>query len=124
MRQEFTKGTKREAWARCGKRCEGLRPNGLRCDANLEHKPKHFDHTIPDAIGGKNDLQNCQVLCVPCHDDKTRKIDIPVIAKSKRVADKYEGIPSRGPKLQGRPIPGSKASGLRKRMNGTVERRP
>lgn len=102
MRTEFTKQTMRLAWARCGKRCEGLRPNGERCDANLEHKPKHFDHAIPDAIGGTNDLSNCQVLCVPCHKDKTAKRDVPVIAKAKRNYDNYNGIPSRAPKMQSR----------------------
>lgn len=105
MRTEFTKRTMREAWTRCGKRCEGLLSSGERCNADLEHKPKHFDHVIPDAIGGPNDLQNCQVLCVPCHKDKTAKIDVPVIAKTKRVADKYQGIPSRGPKLRSRGFP-------------------
>ena len=100
MRAEFTKQTKREAWARCEKRCEGLLPSGERCNVNLEHKPHHFDHVIPDAIGGKNDLQNCSVLCVPCHDDKTRKRDMRVIAKAKRVSDKHNGIRS-APKLRG-----------------------
>jgi hypothetical protein len=57
----------------------------------LEHKPHHFDHVIPDGIGGKNDLQNCAVLCVPCHGDKTARLDIPIIAKAKRVSDKHEG---------------------------------
>lgn len=100
MRTEFKAQTKREAWTRCEKRCEGLLPSGERCNANLEHKPHHFDHVIPDAIGGKNDLQNCAVLCVPCHGDKTNKKDKPLIAKSKRVSDKYNGH-RRAPKLRG-----------------------
>ncbi len=101
MRTEFKTKTKREAWKRCGERCEGLLSSGERCDAPLKHKPHHFDHIIPDAIGGPNDLQNCAVLCVPCHDDKTRHRDMRIIAKAKRNYDKDNGIRS-GPKLQGR----------------------
>lgn len=114
MRQEFKKQTMREAWARCEKRCEGLLPSGERCSTNLEHKPYHFDHVIPDAIGGDNSLQNCAVLCLPCHLEKTTKRDIPIIAKSKRVSDKHRGIrkPSR--------FPGSRDSKFKKKMDGSV----
>jgi len=40
------------------------------------------------------------------------------MAKADRVLKKNFGL-----KPKGRPMPGSKASGLRKRMDGTVERR-
>lgn len=92
VRTEFKKPTMRDAFARCEGLCEGLLSDGTRCNANLKHKPYHFDHIIPDAIGGDNSLVNCQVLCVSCHNDKTRKIDVPIIAKSKRIADKHNGI--------------------------------
>lgn len=95
MRNEFKTQVKREAWERCEKRCEGLLPSGERCDANLMHKPYHFDHVIPDAIGGKNDLANCAVLCVSCHNEKTRKKDMRIIAKAKRGADKHNGFKKR-----------------------------
>ncbi len=91
MRREFSAQTKREAWERSGKCCEGLRASGERCNTFLEHKPHHYDHIIPDGIGGKNDLQNCAVLCLDCHGEKTNKRDIPIIAKAKRVRDKFEG---------------------------------
>ena len=92
MRTEFTKKTMREAYERSEGLCEGILADGTRCNANLAHKPHHYDHIIPDGIGGKNDLQNCQVLCKPCHAIKTGKIDIPMIARSKRVRDKHIGI--------------------------------
>lgn len=92
MRTEFTKQTMREALKRATEQCEGLLASGERCNANLKHKPYHFDHVIPDAIGGDNSLQNCAVLCVPCHLDKTAKRDIPIIAKAKRIADKHAGL--------------------------------
>jgi 5-methylcytosine-specific restriction protein A len=113
-RTEFNTKTKREAYARSEGLCEGLLSTGERCNANLKHKPHHYDHIIPDAIGGDNSLQNCAVLCVPCHDDKTFKKDIPIIAKSKRISDKHRGIrkPSR--------FPGSRDSRWKKRMDGSV----
>ncbi|ANW00661.1 HNH endonuclease [Bradyrhizobium icense] len=76
MRLEFSKRTMREARERAEGLCEGLLSNGERCNANLAHKPCHFDHIIPAAIGGDNSLQNCAFLCVPCHLEKTTKRDI------------------------------------------------
>jgi 5-methylcytosine-specific restriction endonuclease McrA len=79
----------------------------------------HYDHVIPDALGGEPTLENCQVLCKSCHSTKTSKEDVPRIAKAERNFRQNSGIK----KAKGRPIPGSKASGLRKRFDGTVERR-
>jgi 5-methylcytosine-specific restriction enzyme A len=92
MRAEFSKATRREAMTRSQGLCEGILPNGDKCSANLWQKMRHFDHIIPCEIGGGNELSNCQVLCVPCHGAKTQKIDIPMIAKAKRVYDKHNGI--------------------------------
>ena len=91
-RREFSKQTRRDAWKRCDRKCEGIKPSGERCGANLTTAKFHFDHIIPDAIGGPNDLTNCQVLCVACHKTKTTKIDAPIIAKATRVSDRYLGI--------------------------------
>jgi 5-methylcytosine-specific restriction enzyme A len=44
---------------------------------------------------------------------------VPRIAKAKRQQRAHLGAKAR----KSRPIPGSRASGLRKRMDGTVERR-
>jgi len=119
MRLEFTKQTMREALKRADGLCEGLIASGDRCNGALTIGKYHFDHVIPAAIGGDNSLTNCAVLCLPCHLEKTTKRDIPIIAKSKRVSDLHLGIKLK----KRRPMPGSKASGLKKRMNGTIERR-
>lgn len=118
MRKEFSKDVKRQAWARCMHKgrhyCE-------HCDAELDYsvvRPQ-YDHIIPDWMGGESTLDNCQVLCAPCHLLKTSRRDVPAIAKSKRIRDKLSGVHTR----KGRPMPGTKASRLRKRMDGTVERR-
>lgn len=110
-RREFPAKVKLAAWERSRGQCE-------RCTARIYGDPQ-YDHIVPDAVGGANDLDNCQVLCRACHGVKTSKTDVPEIAKTKRVQKKRAGIKT--PKS--RPLPGTKASGWRKRMDGTAERR-
>ncbi len=96
--------------------CEG-------CGLVLGKKPFEVDHTIPEALivdksrpltaaDGKLLGKAC------CHQPKTAT-DIRNIRQAERRRDRDSG--AMRPKW--RPIPGSKASGLRKRMDGTVERR-
>jgi len=77
-----------------------------------------WDHVIPVAMGGDDSLDNLQPLCKTCHRAKT-SADVKAIAKAKRMEAKHLGIRPR----KGRPMAGSVASGLRKKMNGTVETR-
>ena len=76
-----------------------------------------FDHIVPLILGGANREVNIQMLCSECHAAKS-KFDVRLKAKVARVRAKHLGL--RAPR---NPFPGSRASGLRKRMNGTVERR-
>ena len=76
-----------------------------------------YDHITALINGGQNRESNLQLLCVPCHAIKTGK-DVAEKAKVARKRAKHLGIARTK-----RPFPGSKASGLRKRMNGSVERR-
>lgn len=128
-RREFSAATRRAAWERCGGFCEamievslvhhfGKRPGYRLCNAPLDHGNFHYDHIDPDWFSKDNELENCQVLCRECHKDKTAR-DRRNIDKSKRIQDKR--IKARKPK--GRPMPGTKRSGIRKRLDGTVERR-
>lgn len=91
-RSEFGKPVKRDALRRAGDQCEGILANGKRCCATLTTGKFHFDHIIPDALGGKPTLDNCAVLCEPCHNDKTRKRDVPAIAEAVRRSDRHQGI--------------------------------
>jgi 5-methylcytosine-specific restriction protein A len=77
-RQEFDRKTRIAAFARSGGACElcGLKFIG--------GKRPRYDHIIPDALGGKPTLDNCQCICAPCHDAKTAKEDVPRIAKAVR----------------------------------------
>lgn len=85
MRREFSKQVRRDAFFRAGGKCEG-------CPAKLSVGKFHYDHDIPDGLGGEPTLDNCRVLCVACHGVKTRKLDVPAIAKTKRISDRAKGI--------------------------------
>ena len=57
------------------------------------------------------------VITKKCHriitDERRREID-----KTRRISEKNAGVRKR----KGRPMPGTRASGIRKRFDGTVER--
>ena len=103
---EFTKTVKRERLRLSGGKCEaegswyGHKP-GVRCNANLAYGVR-FDHIDPEANSKNNSLENCGAVCVRCHDYKTTKRDIPMIAKTVRQRDKHNGIRRKGPKLRSR----------------------
>lgn len=50
-----------------------------------------YDHAIPLILGGENRERNVQLLCVPCHREKT-KLDVKLKAKVARVSKKHIGI--------------------------------
>lgn len=96
MRREFSKEVKRQALKRAAGKCEAE-------GCGAVHGVKfHFDHIIADGLGGEPTLENCAVLCHVCHDEKTRKHDVPRIAKMKRILDKHNGITSPRAKIQSR----------------------
>lgn len=78
-RREFSSKTMDQAYARSSGRCENKA-----CGAVLRPGKFHYDHILPDALGGKPTLANCQVLCVGCHKAKTAKEDVPRIRKADR----------------------------------------
>lgn len=77
-----------------------------------------FDHIVPLWLGGENRESNLQAIHYAQHKNKT-KVEATVRAKVNRIRNKELKLS----KPKSRPIPGSKASGWRKRMDGTVERR-
>ncbi len=124
-RMEIPKRVKLIVWIRAGGQtalgvsCEG-------CNLRLGKKPFHYDHDKPEWLQtaskeereaiNPEDVKLLGVEC--CHKPKTaveageRAKDYAVLEKEARVRAK-----------PGRPLPGTKASGLRKKMNGEVERR-
>lgn len=93
MRQEFSAKVKVAAYQRSGGRCEA-------CTAPLRPGHVHYDHVVPDALGGSPTIENCAVLCTSCHGAKTARQDVPQIAKMKRQKQAHIGArkPSRFPK--------------------------
>lgn len=122
-RMEFPNKTKRAAYLRSGGFCECARvpmlDRPLGCGIALRDGQIRYEHIIPDQIRPDNSLENCAALTVACWRQKTDNYDLPIIAKAKRVADRAHGIK----RSTSRPMPGSKASGISKRMDGTIVRR-
>ena len=76
-RREFSAKVKVAAFKRANDACEG-------CGARLTVGKFHYDHVLPDALGGEPTLENCAVLCTVCHTEKTSKGDVPRIRKADR----------------------------------------
>jgi hypothetical protein len=77
------------------------------------------DHVIPLALGGRDQADNMQILCAPCHGGKTHRIDVPAIAKTARIRARHLGA-----RTSRRPIPGGRHSRWKKTIDGRVlERR-
>ena len=105
----FTAKTKRERLKHAQLRCEAVGPEyglepGEVCGADLS-RGVEFDHRIALGIGGDNSFENCMAVCLQHHAHKTRKHDMPRIAKTKRQADKNSGIRRTKGKLKSAPFP-------------------
>ena len=109
-RSEFSRKTRARVFARAAGRCEG-------CGAKLKVREGEYDHVLPCALGGEATEDNCKLLCRVCHSKKTAD-DIRQTRKADRQRDAHTGA-----KRTSRPIPGSKRSGWKHKMDGTWERR-
>jgi len=85
------------------------------CNNKLKPGNIEYDHIQALVHGGDNDPDNWRAICaVPCHRDKTRR-DAQAGAKVKRLAF--------GKPRKGQPLPGSRASRWKRKMDGTVVER-
>lgn len=78
----------------------------------------HADHIIALENGGSNDPSNFQPLCAWCHREKTKE-DHAKAAKSRHVATAHV-VPTIHRQKKGRPLPGSRRSKWKRKMNGEV----
>lgn len=107
MRKEFTGKVKAAAALRANGHCE-------ECTRRLSTGDFHYDHRIPDALGGEPTLENCKVLCLVCHKEKTRSLDMPRIAKGRRLRKREMGIKKRSS------FACSRGSKFKKKISGEV----
>ena len=84
-RQEFPKSVRNKASIRASGKCE-------KCGAVLKTGEGQADHILPDGLGGKPTLANCQWLCNVCHLEKTTKHDIPKMCKADRQSKANRGV--------------------------------
>lgn len=94
---------------------------GGQCACCPARGPYEADHIIPLALGGTNEFFNWQLLCVPCHKAKTAD-DKARIAKAERQGGRkgqYARRQKNGAQMASRGFQKT----LRKKMNGTVERK-
>lgn len=122
MRSEFSRKTRRDALVRSGMLCEASGPRyghaeGHRCNLPLGYGVE-FDHDLEAELGGDNSLENCRAICIACHRFKTRQ-GTRDLRKADRARDKASGAMKR----KSRPMPGSRDSQWKRRMDGTTERR-
>ena len=110
-RRNFTRTTKLAAWKRSDGRCGWCGRKIFPGDG------PEYDHIIADEHGGDNSLTNCQVLCINCHKPKTRA-DMKVTVRGRKARARHAGADK-----PSRPMPGSRDSKWKKRVDGTVVER-
>lgn len=123
MRLEFTDKTKDAALKRSNGICEchrvpTLPTYGTGCGQRLGSGNTFYEHINQAFVADDNSLDNCAALVRTCWKLKTNTVDKPVVARVKRKRRSNFGIKER----KGRPMPGTKASGIRKRFGGKIER--
>ncbi len=89
------------------------------CGGRIDGTRERWDveHVIPLALGGEDADHNIRPAHVACHRAKSAR-DAAVLAKSNRVRAKHHGA-----RTARHPLPGSKASAWKRRLDGTVVRR-
>lgn len=116
-RKAIAKRLKAEAWEQADGRCQA-------CGITLHGGDFAYDHVLPVALGGKNELSNIQVLCDPCHLVKSSE-DVARIAKADRQA-RRSGRQKAGrakPQIQSRGFQTNRNSPWKAKIGGGVERR-
>jgi hypothetical protein len=121
-RLEFSKKVRLEIFLRAGGMTK-LHCEGEGCGLPIKGSNFEIDHTIEewereDVENGYRDpltAEDGKLLCIPCHDAKSGKKS-GERAHCKAIVEKAAGA-----RKSRSPLPGSRASGIRKRMNGNVE---
>lgn len=103
------------------------------CKRSLATGRVEFDHILPLALGGADDVANLQALHSSCHSILKTSLDKAQIAKAdaqgertgQRARRKARAAAGKPPTFPSRPLENRGfTKTLRKKMNGTVERIP
>lgn len=88
------------------------------CNTKIDGVRERWEvsHDIPLELGGADDDQNRKPAHYDCHRKHTAEVDIPAIAKSNRIRAKHTGAKA----ASRNPMPGSRASKYKRRMDGTI----
>ena len=86
MSRNFSAKVEDEAEARAKGLCE-------KCGGQLKPGKFHFDHIRAHGSGGESTLENCQVLCVRCHIEKTLEEDLPPMRAADKKAKVKKSLP-------------------------------
>jgi len=106
-RLEFSRKILAASHARAAGRCE-------KCGAALKVGEGEGDHILPAALGGEPTLANLQILCTPCHREKSAN-DIKGIRKADRARDRQTGaLRAKGPGFKKIPKPGAATGPINK----------
>jgi 5-methylcytosine-specific restriction protein A len=65
QRKQITKETKQTILKDQNNQCK-------KCNKIISSKNCQYDHIIPLASGGEDEIENLQALCIPCHFEKTK----------------------------------------------------
>jgi hypothetical protein len=86
--------TRREVYRRDGERCTFVAPDGTRCSSTAFLE---FDHAVPRALGGGNEVGNLRLLCRP-HNGRAAEqlLGADRMARAKMVADAKSGLVNLG----------------------------
>lgn len=110
-RPTFTKAQRRRCWEDYGGECNG-------CNRSVGSRFE-VDHIVRWSWGGKHEPANWQLLCIPCHAEKTGE-EAPQHAKARRNERREVEGPQPGQiaahvnpwpptrKMQSRPFPGGR----------------
>ena len=88
------------------------------CGAMCKRGKYHVDHIVPCWEGGKAEVSNGRIICLPCHKPKSAE-ETRLTAEADKKGRKDRGFK----KAQFRPMPGTKASGWKAKISGEWERR-
>lgn len=94
-RLEFPRKIRAAVIARAAGKCE-------KCAAAVKPGAFQIDHILEAAYGGEAVLANAQLLCLPCHAEKTAH-GVRAMRKAERARDKASGAIERGKKWQKAP---------------------